>query len=241
MVRIPKGPTFIRFCSVNSLESKNTFIEELKNFFNEQIEDLTTSISVSKGRYITALMSTDTYNFTFKQNQSFVRWELIFFDVAVPHIKLTLWESDSPLKFHFLERENAKLVLNSLSFDIATGLEIPKPITLREKLFPLFHLKATYQGKWEWIYIIVKLGFLPNLSEKLLLTPISRIPLDEFCFCIKERIRWFESEFIYLSLTNKEAKTLIKKLDLLILNAFSQQELKDWLDRLDLKYREWFQ
>lgn len=241
-MRLPASPVFIKFFETVSKEEQRLFLAKMYTFFSN-IEGRTSPIEAwTDGERTHASLNTIKYHsFPFERYNHREYWYVGFYDTAIPHARIEMWNCYPPLKKDYsLTLDYTHLLIQNSLADIAEGFDdAPKPFFQKILNFLPENWFATV-GVTTWVYLMYKIQAIPELKKQFSFEIQPKVSFYSFGNYLCAKREYGQQEIIKISRNKQHFKSFIEQNDIWILNTLSRKEIIEWLNRLNIEFDAWF-
>ncbi|KAF3887430.1 MULTISPECIES: hypothetical protein [Nostocales] len=241
-MRIPASPQFIKFFLSVSKDEQSLFLAQIYTFFHS-VEGRTSPIEThSTGeRTHSSLNTIKLHSFSFDRYSRRENWDIGFYDTAIPHARIEMWDCNPPLKKDYsLTLDYSQLLIENSLADIAEGFDdTPKPFF--QKLFMFFPENwFAALGTKTWVYLRFKILAIPDLHRQFSHETQPKLPFFSFGNYLCSKIEYEQQNIVKINMNKNNFKSFIEQNDTLILNTLNREEIMEWLNRLNIEFDAWF-
>ena len=240
-MKMSVSPIFTKFFKTLSESDKNIFLEQIQTFFNN-IEGRSSEVQILEEglRGSSTLGDIKLYGFAVKKFNCSEHWYVAFYDTAIPYAEIEM-SSRAPHPEHItsIDMDYTQLLIEQSLADMAWGYDYTRK-TFIESLIGVFP-KSSYIGKIAWVYLMLKIRYLPELSQQFYKNLYPKVPIYDFGNYL-ENIAQISLEKVMRIQPNKteDVTHFFNKTDRLILNALGEYQMREWLNRIDINFDVWF-
>lgn len=241
-MKLPASPGFIKFFETVSKEEQNLFLAKMYTFFSN-IEGRTSPIEAwPDGERTHPSLNTIKYHcFPFERHKRREYWYVSFYDTAIPHARIEMWNCYPPLKKDYsLMLDYTQLLIKNSLADIAEGFDdAPKPFFQNILNFLPENWFATV-GVTTWVYLILKMRAIPKLYKQFSVELEPKLPFLDFGNYLSTKTELELQIIVRISMNKNSVKLFLQQNDALILNILGREEITDWLNYLNIEFDVWF-
>ncbi len=235
------SPIFTKFFKTVSESDKTLYLEQIQTFFNN-IDEGYSEVNTLEGGLRGSIILGDIklYGFAVKRSNSSEHWYVGFFDTAIPYAKIEM-SSRVPDPEHItsIDMDYTQLLIEQSLADMAWGYDYTRK-TFIESLIGGFP-KSSYVGKIAWVYLMLKIEFLPELSQQFEKNVYPKVPIYDFGNYLEKQAQISLEKVIKIQPHKTEdVVQFINKTDGLILNALGENHMREWLNRIEIDFDIWF-
>ncbi|WP_449416147.1 hypothetical protein [Phormidium nigroviride] len=236
------SPIFTKFCKSLAESDKNLFLEQIKTFFNN-IEERSSEVQTLEERLRGSSIFGDIklYGFSVKRDKCSEHWYVSFYDTAIPYAEIEM-SSRIPHPEHIMsiDMDYTQLLIEQSLADLAWGYDYTQK-TFIELLIGVSP-RSCYVGKIIWVYLMLKIRYLPELSQQFYKNVYPKVPIYDFGNYLEKQAQISLEKVIKIQPHKTEdVAQFINKTDRLILNALGKNHMREWLNRIEIDFDIWFE
>lgn len=241
-MKLPASPNFTKFLHSVSENEQRIYLDNFLAFLSE-MKAVSSSIQVfPSGEYIyKPLGSMEVHCFKIERYERQERWQIIFFDTAIPHARIEMSDCYPPLKKNYsLGIEYTELLIRNSLADIAEGFDdSSKPFIQKFLSFTPESWFATVGKPW-WVYLRLKMWAIPELYEQFFRKVEPKLSFLEFGNYLGKQSFFNYQSLETISMRKKSLKAFLQENDSWILSNLNREDIKEWLSKLNMEFNIWF-
>lgn len=240
-MRLPISPDFTKFFKSFSKDEMSLFLEKL-HFLFQAVEGRSSEVVISEGEQThSSLGNVKLHLFMFERCGSWETWDVAFFDTAIPHAKIVMWDCNPcPKKCYSLSTEYLQLLFNHSLADIAVGFDDTAKSFLQRLLKFSLGNQLAISGTLPWLYLTLKMQTLPTLHKQFSIELQPKSSFFEFSdYLIRESI-FDNQKLIQVCMEKTCIRLFLQENDNLILETLGREQMLRWLNCLNVEFDDWF-